>query len=292
MRTLRVTLLASVFAVSCGPADAPRTQAEAPAAREAGAAAGSVADVASRPAVSEANLLEQESFWPYQLTLVEPWQPSGSERTLPSGTPGVLIRVEDSGLARIDFSNLGVHDVPVARTDLVRRANEVASGERRKFGPNLLVAVGRRLMSSLGTGPEAFEDLLESKLVLCIFADADAPSLPKLARAISQLERRYDFQPMLFPQGEFEDADVLARLQEIGWGLPFMPSRYAGPYSESLIDPSVALPAVSLSTPEGRLILEMPWRPEASTDLGEALEKTLGHGGARSIAASGAEGGD
>jgi hypothetical protein len=59
------------------------------------------------------------------------------------GSVGVLIRVEDGGIARIDFGRDGLREVPIAMTDLVDRANRVRSGELVKLAPNFVLAIGR-----------------------------------------------------------------------------------------------------------------------------------------------------
>ena len=63
---------------------------------------------------------------------------------------GVLIRVEASGLARIDFGRDGLYEVPVGATDLVERANRIRTGELRKMAPNFVLAIGPRLVDSAG----------------------------------------------------------------------------------------------------------------------------------------------
>ena len=47
-------------------------------------------------AVTDANLLESERFWPYQVALAR------------DGSLGVLIRVEEGAIARIDFGRDGI----------------------------------------------------------------------------------------------------------------------------------------------------------------------------------------
>ena len=59
-----------------------------------------------------------------------------------AGNVGVLIRVEAPGVARVDFGRDGLHEVPVVKTDLVERANQIRRGEAEKLAPNFLLAIG------------------------------------------------------------------------------------------------------------------------------------------------------
>ena len=97
------------------------------------------ADGAYPAAVTEQNLLASERYWPYHVALTKPFQ------ALRPGTTGVLIRVESSSVARIDFGRDGLFEVPVAATDLVARANRVQRGELAKRAPNFVFALGPRL---------------------------------------------------------------------------------------------------------------------------------------------------
>src|SRR5262245_34700801 len=78
-----------------------------------------VAADASAPPVTAASLLESERFWPYQVALVRAWRPPGAAQALPAGTRGVLIRVEATGRARVDFGRQGLYEVAVGDLDLV-----------------------------------------------------------------------------------------------------------------------------------------------------------------------------
>src|SRR5687767_607823 len=104
MKTLSLSLLALLLACSA-PEGAPES-------------------------VTEANLLGSERYWPYQVELTRRFE--APDRALEPGTSGVLIRVEDADVARIDFGRDGLYEVPVASTDLVARANQVRTGELEK----------------------------------------------------------------------------------------------------------------------------------------------------------------
>ena len=93
-----------------------------------------------------------------------------------AGNVGVLIRVEASGVARIDFGRDGLHEVPVAKTDLVERANRIRTGEAEKLAPNFLLAIGPRLVDSAADAlrPLPYAAVAEQRGFLCVFADPGA----------------------------------------------------------------------------------------------------------------------
>src|SRR5262245_210951 len=78
--------------------------------------------VAEGTAVTAANVLQNERFWPYHAALTKPF--SGIQ----TGTVGVLIRLESATLARIDFGRDGIHEVPIESTDVVERARGIQLG--------------------------------------------------------------------------------------------------------------------------------------------------------------------
>ena len=56
---------------------------------------------AAQADIAADDLLQHEEAWPFHVKLVEDWTPPGSDSPLRSRTPGVLIRVMESRLARI-----------------------------------------------------------------------------------------------------------------------------------------------------------------------------------------------
>ncbi len=227
------------------------------------------------PVVTRANLFEQERFWPYHVALVEAWSPSEGKTALRAGQRGVLVRVEESGLARIDFGRHGLHRVPVSATDVVAQANRVRRGELHKMGPNLSLAIGSRLLSSDSLRPLGFPRAAAAPGFLCVFADPDAEGFAELSRALAPLLGRHGVLTVLVPQGEHGDADVRDKLLAVGW-TPFLAYDFLSEtYTASLLAPELGLPAVSLQTNEGRLLYESSWSagvvPELATRLDQAF---------------------
>jgi hypothetical protein len=224
--------------------------------------------------VTESNLVESERFWPYQVALARSWQPAGGARPLSPGILGVLIRVEASGAALIDFGRDGRHEVPVGATDLVERANRIRQGELHKMAPNFVLAIGPRLLDSESAEPRTFGVLETSRrrIFLAVFADPGAEDFPDLAAALAPLRERDGLLTILFPQGEHPDSRVRERLRTLGWTIPFVYDHLSEPYSRSLLAEGVPLPALMLQTGEGRLLFQGGWSARAVRELRSALD--------------------
>lgn len=230
------------------------------------------------PAVTQANLLENDRYWPYHVSLVEAWAPAMGVRPLRPKTQGVLIRVEGSGLARIDFGRDGRFDVPVASTDLIERANRIRLGAEEKTLPNFVLALAPRLIDSSGELPRTYplERSLAARCFLTVFVDPASPAFAAIAKALAPLAGRSDLLTMVVPQGEHSDVSVREKLRANQWPVPFVYDHLAEAYTRTLIDPERALPALALQTPDGRLLFETSWSAQAPSDLRAALDAALG----------------
>jgi hypothetical protein len=229
----------------------------------------------SMGAVTAQNLLASERFWPYQVALARPWRPPGRSEPLAPGMPGVLIRVEESGVARIDFGRDGLHEVPVEATDLVEGANRVRRGELEKLAPNFVLDVGPRLadpsadaLRLLGLRAAAAHEAF-----LCVFADPGAAGFAELAGALAPLRERSGLLTVLFAQGEHPDERLREQLRALAWPVPFVLDHLAEPYTRSLLPERMPPPALLLVSPEGRVLLASAWGPPARAALDEALAK-------------------
>lgn len=210
-----------------------------------------VADAAA-PLVTERNLVEGERFWPYQTALTRKW-----ESLLP-GSLGVLIRLESKDVARIDFGRDGLHEIPVGATDLVARANAIRVGKAEKSAPNLLFAIGPRLLDSASLVARGFPfaDALEKRFFLCIFADPWRREFGSLVSALAPLRNRPDVLLVLFPQSHRPDSQVAGQLRAMKWTVPFVYAHLSEPYTRTLLEQGTAFPALSLQTGEGRVLYE------------------------------------
>jgi hypothetical protein len=230
--------------------------------------------------VTHENLLASERFWPYQVSLTKAWE------GVPAGSTGVLIRVEASEAARIDFGRDGLHLVPVSATDVVDRAERVRRGELEKTAPNFTLAIGPRLLDSASQPlrPVSFAAALERRGFLAVFADPTDPKLAEVADALAELGRRRELMTVYFPQGNHTDAQVHERLRNLGWPVAFVFDHLSEGYTASLIDPQIRRPALLLQTEEGRVLFQGTWSPSAVSGLSTALEAAFGNGAATAAA--------
>ncbi len=228
--------------------------------------------------VTEANLLASDALWPYHVSLVRPWPPPGDAQPLPLGIPGVLIRVEGSGLARIDFGRDGIHTVPVRETDLLERANRVRTGALEKDAPNFALAIGKRLLDSNSASlrPVSLVEASAMRGFLCVFADPDAEGFPELVAALRAVRDRHGVRTILFPQGPHFDAKVHERLVALEWTVHFLPGHLSQGYTRSLLPDATPRPAVLLVTPQGRVLFQSAWRADVSPELRSALDEAFG----------------
>lgn len=227
-------------------------------------------------AVTEKNLMANERFWPYHVALTEAWQPAGREKPLRQGRRGVLIRVEDSGLVRIDFGRHGLYEVPVGETDLVERANRVRRSELGKLGPNFALALGNRLFHAESLHPVGFPTAAERPGFLCVFADPLEEGFIELAAGLAPLHERHGVWTILFPQGEYPDPQMAQYLGSLDWTVVLVHDRLSEPYTRTLVDEKTPLPYVMLQTNEGHVLFESEWKPDVVPALAAALDEAFG----------------
>lgn len=224
------------------------------------------------PAVTRENLLASERFWPYQVELRDPLAP------LAAGTVGVLVRVEPPGLARIDFGRDGRRVVAVERTDVVERAEQVRRGELWKPAPNLVHAIGARLVDPDADPPRALEPLalLGAPAVLSVFVDPAADGFAEIAAALAPLRGRHGVATVVFPQGGRTLPETRERLRAAGWTVPFAMEAFVEGYTSALLGEGLAPPAVLLHSPEGRILVQSAWRPGLADELRSAIDGAFG----------------
>lgn len=219
------------------------------------------------PAVTDRNAIASERFWPYQVSLTTTW------RSLPPGTSGVLIRVDEPGVARIDFGRDGLFDVPLAATDLVARANDVRLGRLDKMAPNFVLAIGPRLLDAASPAPRPVlaEEFSAPRAFLCVFADPKAEGFEAIAKGLAPLREREGLMSVLLPQGAHPDPEVRERLRALAWPVAFVHDHLAEAYTPSLLADTPP-PALLLVTNEGRVLLRAPWSPARAAEIGPLLD--------------------
>lgn len=235
---------------------------------------------ASAAVVTQENLLESERFWPYRVSLVEAFKPIGQEKALKIGDLGVLIRVESAGIARIDFARRGIHEVPVAKTDLIEQANRLRRGVALKKAPNFTLAVGPRLVSADTTGmaPFLFRRALAYRGFLTVFADPDAADFPKIAASLAPLRERQGVLTILLPVSKRPDLEIHDRLRSMQWPVAFVYDHLSESYLASLLPEGGKQPFVMLQTREGRVRFQSNWNPGVAQELRAVLDRDFPKG--------------
>jgi hypothetical protein len=230
--------------------------------------------------VTADNLLANDRFWPYHVRLTGDWRPADGRRPPPKGANGVLIRVASPATARVDFGRHGVHELPVAGTDLVEQADRVRRGELGKLAANLVLAFGTRLVDPGDEAPRplGLGNAAKHAGFLCVFADPSAEAFAPLAASLAPLHQRHGVATILLTQGEQSDTAVAAALRQRGWRAAFVLAQMAPSYTRSLLDAGVARPAVQLLTPDGRLLFERTWMPEIVPELVAAIDASFAGG--------------
>ncbi len=213
---------------------------------------------ADHPITAE-TIYDHEAAWPDIVALVADLAPSSLAR----GQRGVLIRVLPTGRARIDFGRRGVHEVPIAVTDLVERANHVRTGERFKGTPNFLLQIGTRLVDTRAAAPAPLESvvLARHQRFLCVFADPARDDLAQLAQSVEEHASRIDARTIFFPQhvARGELATVHARLRAIAWMPALAYPELVADYTQALLEATPDEPTWLLVTAEGRELDRKRW---------------------------------
>ncbi len=221
------------------------------------------------------NLYERDRFWPFRVRLTQDWKPSEGGQTLQARRPGVLIRVLDPKLARVDFGRKGVHHVPIEKTDLVERANELRLGKAEKSSPNFVHVFDNRLLDASREVLVPFVTRRTDRFdaYLAVHADPAAEGFEALARDLRPLHESGRVLTVLFPQGGHIDENVFFALKEADWPITFMFRFLAGPFSRSELPPWLSPPAYMLLTAEGKVLLEGNWKKGAGKKLVAAMEE-------------------
>lgn len=279
---LLVALACSIAGLMGCPQSSTDTSAPAqePGVESSAAAPAPVADtpVATAPdAITSANILVSERYWPEVVALTEPWLPPGSDQPLKKSYRGALVRVDDQGRARIDFGRHGKHDVPIEFTDLIARANDVESGALFKMAPNFVSHFGALFLHP--TTPELLPyptaELAKADRFLCVFANPRDPGFAKLAEALAKWTDVPGLQMLFFPlamkQDELEVVkDTLARS---AWPAPFAYPEAAEMHARALLGDVPTSAEALLVTAEGRQLLRRSFSDPGTLD---AIRAALG----------------
>jgi hypothetical protein len=227
---------------------------------------------ASTPALTDAAVYEDSALWPPRAELTRDFTSADTEapRTIPSGREAILIRLEpgEPVHAVLDFGRLGLHRVPLAHTDIIDRAQEIAAGEVKKETPNWTMMIGRafsRHKPEAGQGgiKVPFAEVEAFRYFLVAYLDGG----PEANRAVAALleEHQDAFQaaavaPIIFGMGDFPyigELTYIETLREHGLDQQFfMAPHVSVPYANAMAHSYPSLPAIALVDAEGKTLYE------------------------------------
>jgi hypothetical protein len=219
------------------------------------------------------NLYANEAYWPYQIQLTREWKPAGREGDFAWGL-GVLLRVDPDQRLRVDFGHHGKHWVPAEATDVLARANALREGATRKLGPNLVTAIGNRLLDPSGeTLRPVTTDLKAQWAFLLAIADPADPGFGDLARALEGPAIREGLTVVLVSPVDYGDFKLYRVCYDQRWPGAFLRDRFGPAYAEGALEVGEEPPRLQLLTPEGRLLWTAPATPAAIEPLSALLER-------------------
>ncbi|MBK7948314.1 MAG: hypothetical protein IPK00_06135 [Deltaproteobacteria bacterium] len=209
------------------------------------------------------NIDEHEHLWPTNVALIAGWTPEAGGAPLKAGYRGALIRVEENGRVRVAFGRHGNHEVPIERTDLVERANQVRRGELHKVAPCFLAHFGTQFIEVLGkeVSPVQTPRIAHAKQFLLILADPREPGFEEEAKALVPLrDENPDLQILYFPIGlaHQEIAPVRDALSRSALMVPFAYPAAADVHARALFGSVPKSAEAVLITPEGRILERAP----------------------------------
>jgi hypothetical protein len=251
----------------------------------------SAATLTAAPALTETAVYEDSALWPPRAALTADFtstEPAAAPRTLPAGREAVLIRLEPGEPVRalLDFGRLGLHPVPLARTDVLARAEKIAAGETKKEIPNWTMMLGRGF-SKLHPAPLTggtnvpLTDLEEIEHFLILYLDADPEAMQATAELLDRQTDAFEARsilPVIFGLGDFPyigEAAYQETLRENGMEKQlFMAPHVSVPYATSMAHTIPATPAIVLVDAEGKTL----YQPDGETaTIGTMFAKLKGY---------------
>lgn len=205
----------------------------------------------SAETITPENLLANERFWPYRVA------------RLSDGNQGVLLWTQPDGQARVDFGRDGIHNLPVAHTDLIPRANRLRLGVDTKSAPNLIYSLGPRLIDA-SVEPARPLDLLkfsEWKRIIALSGDPDDPRLGEWAKQIAALPGAGERLQVFFPIAEKPNGTVAEIVRAWPGRWTFVFDHLSEHYAKLYVGEALSVPRVVVLTPAGRPLTTLS--PEA-----------------------------
>jgi hypothetical protein len=81
---------------------------------------------------------------------------------------------------------------------------------------------------------------------------------------------------ILFPQGEYPDAQMAEHLGSLNWTVTLVYDRLSEAYTRTLVDEETPMPFLLLHTNEGRVLFRSAWKADVVPALTAALDEAFG----------------
>ncbi len=251
----------------------------------------SAAVLTAAPSLTESALYDNSALWPPRAALTVDYTSSDADdpRTIPSRREAVLIRLEpDEPIhALLDFGRLGLHSVPLTQTDILERAEKIASGGMEKQTPNWTMMLGRGF-SKLHPAPfqggtnVPLTDLKDVEHFLIVYLDADPEAMRATAELLDQHAealKEASTLPVIFGTGEFPyigEPAYMKTLRENGMEKQkFIVPHVSVPYARSMDHSIPGSPAIVLVDAEGKTLYEPGSEATTITAMFTELEAYL-----------------
>lgn len=138
------------------------------------------------------SLCDESNFWPPKIELTHELKLYNSEKALPVGRHGVLIRIEqdenDQELLVVDFGSNGVHKLSPDQTNVFELVQKYKNGEAFKSFPNWTMMIGRAFIyvDNSSVRPIKLKEISGYNYMLFIYNDTlDSKEMHQLLRTIS-----------------------------------------------------------------------------------------------------------
>lgn len=223
-----------------------------------------------------AKLYEHSAWWPPKAALTEPFTLASTDRELPAGREGVLIRLEpgDPPTVLLDFGRHGLAALRANQTDLLERAARIRSGETEKEFPNWSMMLGRGFVdASKGGNKVSLRDLLAYDHFLFIYLHDVETAAAELKAFLEESETALEKSatlPVIFPvKDPIAMPEYAEKLQAASLDLVFMLPYLSDPYAASIHHSFKEPPYVVFTDTEGKSLYE----PSEDTDWKEMLDE-------------------
>ena len=251
LRTLLLILAVALLASCLEPEDSPELEPNETA-EPAGAA----------PLTGE-DLVSQDAYWPEKVYVTGDWTPDDSWKDARKPIRGMLLRVPDPGHVRVDFGRLGIHEVPIAETDVLPKANAL----RVEAAPNRRGNLTRLLSGALtDTRFEQVQPYRRHRIVRSDILLVAAPLDAELLRGMAESLREFHVPGegmnvvLLVQKKERDSVAIFETLREIGWEMPFLRWGFVESATNGYLEEGHTIPWIGLMSPFGRSFYQAAWR--------------------------------